>query len=238
MTNAVIVQARMASKRLPGKILLPIGDGTVLDQVLKRCLAIKNIDNVVCAIPDSKDCNAIATVASRFGVTVFRGSADDVLARYLGAAKVVNAHIIVRITSDCPLIDPKVCSDVLDLVLGGNVDFACNNMPRSWPHGLDCEAVTIEWLARAAKEAKDPWEREHVMPWIRHHPDVRIANHKGPGNGIERHRWTLDTKEDYDFLQAIWPHLYNGASAWDYTVPLAIVKKFPEIACINAQSGY
>ncbi len=235
MTAAVIVQARMASTRLPGKVLLPLGDRTVLDHVLTRCRAIAGADVVVCAIPDTDDCQPLAEAAQNLGAVVFKGSEDDVLMRYLGAAQRVDADVILRVTSDCPMIDPAVCARVLALVRDGGVDFACNNMPPSWPHGLDCEAVTTAWLGRAAREAEQRFEREHVMPWIRNHPDVVKANLVGPGGGVEHHRWTLDNERDLEFLRALWRRLPDdGPGSWSYAVPLAIVAAEPELAAINA----
>ena len=237
MIAAVIVQARMASTRLPGKVLLPLGDGTVLDQVLMRCQAIREVDRVVCAIPDTRDCDTIATTAGAHGVDVFRGSTEDVLARHLGAAKAVDADFILRVTSDCPMIDPAVCADVLSLVRNGGADFACNNMPPLWPHGLDCEAVTIDWLARAESEATDSYAREHVMPWIRNHAEVRKVNLVGPGGNATDQRWTIDEQSDYEFLRAIWPLLPAGPEGWAYRTPLDIVNTHPGLTSINAGKG-
>jgi spore coat polysaccharide biosynthesis protein SpsF len=234
MITAAIVQARMASTRLPGKVLLPLGQASVLDHVLTRCQAIAGVDVVVCAIPETPDCLPLAEAAEKLGAVVFKGSQDDVLARYYGAAKSVSADVILRVTSDCPMIDPQVCADVLALVTGGGADFACNNMPPSWPHGLDCEAVTFAWLERAMLEAEKKFEREHVMPWIRNHAEVKKANFPGPGGGIENHRWTLDNASDYEFLCQLWKRLpSNGADDWGYQVPLRIVEAEPVLATIN-----
>lgn len=234
MTAAVIVQARMASTRLPGKVMLPLGGVTVLAHVLTRCKAIANADVVCCAVPDTDGLEPLIAEAERLQVEVCPGPERDVLARYHKAAQAVGADTIVRVTSDCPMIDPEVCADVLALVTGGGADFACNNMPPSWPHGLDCEAVRFEWLERAVEEALQPYEREHVMPWIRNHPDAKKANLVGPGQGAETHRWTLDNDRDYAFLRAMWERLPPGAEAWPYRVPLRIAETDPELAAINA----
>lgn len=234
MKAAVIVQARMTSTRLPGKVMLPLGAKTVLAHVLERCQAVANADAVVCAVPDMPASAPIIDAARALGVNVYAGSEDDVLDRHLQAARAVNADYILRVTSDCPMTDPDICAKVLALVIGGGADFACNNMPPSWPHGLDCEAVSVAWLERAANAAEKQFEREHVMPWIRNHPDVVKANLVGPGNGVEAHRWTIDNDSDYQFLKAMWARLGEGVDTWSYKAPLAVLEKDPDLAAINA----
>ena len=235
MTAAVIVQARMASTRLPGKVMLQLGDRVVLDHVLTRCKAVAGADVVCCAIPDGDDCGPIVDVAKALGVAVFRGSESDVLGRYRDAAVMLGVDTILRVTSDCPLIDPILCNKVLERVKSGKVDFACNNMPPSWPHGLDCEAVSFEWLEYAFQNAVKNFEREHVMPWVRTHSDVSKSNIPGPGEGIEDYRWTIDNERDLEFLRALWERLPNdGPKSWSYTVPLAIMQAEPELVKINA----
>ena len=233
MKVAVIVQARMGSNRLPGKVLLPLGEISVLEHVLTRCKAIINVDMVCCAMPDTNDSIPITQVAERLGVQVFKGSEHDVLGRYYGAAQAVNADIVLRVTADCPMIDPEVCGSVLALVRNGGVEFACNNMPPTWPHGLDCEVITFASLERAHLEAEKAHEREHVTPWIRNHPNILKATLIGPANGSERLRWTIDNQSDYDFLQAIWKRLPLGCESWSYRVPLKILQAEPGLAEIN-----
>ena len=234
MNVVVIVQARMTSSRLPGKVLLPLGNYSIIEHVLSRCHAIQNVNLVCCVVPDSEESEPILRAAKRLDAEVFKGPEQDVLQRYYMAARTYKADIVVRVTSDCPMIDPKICSQVLSLVYLGGVDFACNNMPPSWPHGLDCEVVTFEWLKRAAVEARLPYQREHVMPWIRDHTDVSKANLVGPGNGKEIHRWTVDTERDYAFLKAMWDRLPGGQKSWNYKVPLAIAEGDPELVRINS----
>lgn len=162
--TGVIVQARIGSSRLPGKVLMRLGDRTVLAHVLERCLAICGIDVVCCAVPDGPADDRVAEEARRSGAEVFRGSETDVLDRYYRAAATFRLDVILRVTADCPLLDPGVCGDVLSLRSAAGADYVCNNLPPSWPHGLDCEAMTFAWLERAAHEASQPYEREHVTP--------------------------------------------------------------------------
>ena len=134
--SVIIVQARMMSIRFPGKILKPLAGKTVLAHVLDRCKAVESADVICCAVADGSDSDPVAAEAERCGVVVSRGSEDDVLDRYYQAAKALDAGVIMRVTSDCPLIDPEVCQQVLKYRQSNDADYACNNIPPSWPNGL------------------------------------------------------------------------------------------------------
>ena len=232
MTTAIIVQARMGSTRLPGKVLLPLAGHTVLEEVLRRCSAIPSADVVVCAIPEDASDDALVEPAARAGAVVARGSAGDVLQRYRRAADQVGADIVMRVTSDCPLIDPVLCGEVLALRAARGVDYAANNMPPGFPHGLDCEAFTAAALRRADDAARDPYQREHVTPWLRTHGSATRAALEGPGGEARDQRWTLDFPEDYAFLQAAFAALPGGTTSWRDA--LAAILARPGIATINA----
>lgn len=227
-----VVQARMASTRLPGKILLPLGSTTALGQVLRRCAAIPGIDGVCCAIPDTPGHEPIAAEARRHGASVHAGSEEDVLARYLGAARQEGADVVLRVTSDCPLIDPAVCGAVLALLRDSGAAFAANNTPPSWPHGLDCEAMTRDALERAADAAVPGPQREHVTPWIRTAPGVVRVDLAGPGGVLVGERWTLDYPEDLAFLRALFAVLPREDAGWRDVV--ATLDAHPEIRALNA----
>lgn len=199
MRAVCIVQARMGSQRLPGKVLLPLGGQTVLAHVLTRCKRIRGLDDVVCAVPDEARSVDIETEAFAAGAKVFRGPERDVLARYHGAALAYDADVVMRVTADCPLINERVCADVLMLLYSSGADYASNVYPeRTWPKGMDCEAFTFGTLQRAHEEATDAYDREHVCPWMSR--NVGVASLPGPGDGIS---YTLDTPEDYTRLQRI-----------------------------------
>jgi spore coat polysaccharide biosynthesis protein SpsF len=231
--RAVIIQARRASTRLPDKVLLSVDGRSFLRRVVERCRSIPSIDAVVCAIPDSPGHDELAEEARRAGAVVYAGSENDVLARYLGAAELVQADIVLRVTSDCPLIDPEICESVLNLRQTTGADYACNNLPVSWPHGLDCEAFPRTLLAEACRLAELPAEREHVTPWLRTHPALRRANLPGPGGLATLDRWTLDYPEDLVFFQALLPLLPTDALAGWQTVT-RVLDAHPDIRRLNA----
>jgi spore coat polysaccharide biosynthesis protein SpsF (cytidylyltransferase family) len=232
--TACIIQARLGSTRLPGKVLEPLGDASVLEHVLRRCQAIDGVDTVVCATVEGADGDAVAALAESIDVPVYRGSEKDVLARYHGAAHMVGADVVMRVTSDCPLIDPEVCAAVLKLRVDAGADYAANNMPPSWPHGLDCEAFTIDALDEAAVTAVEPEDHEHVTPWIRRHHAFHRVNLAGPGGALTTQRWTLDYPEDLAFLRAVYQRLPGGNAGRSWRAALAVVDREPELALINA----
>lgn len=223
----------MQSTRLPGKVLKKLGGISILEHCLKRCQAIPGVDIVCCAVPDSKANDPVAIEADRIGVMVFRGSEDDVLDRYYQAAKACRADIVMRVTSDCPVVDPEVCGQVIRLLEETGAAYACNNMPPSWPHGLDCEAITFEWLERSAMEAEKKFEREHVTQYVRNHPQAQTENLSGPGGDYIHHRWTIDTPEDFDFFTALCRRLPSGPAYWSYRNILRVLEAEPELALIN-----
>ncbi len=233
-TTAVIVQARMGSSRLPRKVMMTLAGKTVLAHVLGRCQAIDGVDVVCCATTEAAEDDPVAAEAGRLGAFVFRGSQRDVLDRYHRAAAALGADIIVRITSDCPLVDPAVAAAVLRLRAEDGADYAANTMPPTWPHGLDCEAFTRDALAGAARWSRDADAREHVTPWLRTHPDISRANLAGPGGAVAEHRWTLDYPEDLRFLRALFAHLPPAPALPGMEEILAVLEDYPELAAINS----
>ncbi len=195
MTVVCIVQARMTSTRLPAKAMLCLGGEPSIRHVLRRCQEIPGVDMVVCAVPEGDKSTPIKREALALGVHVVTGSEHDVLSRYHKAALAVKADIVMRVTGDCPLIDPEICGRVLDL-MGEGVDYASNVLPRGYPKGLDCEAFTFDALDRAHKEVDDPYDREHVTSWMQR--NLHCVNLGGDGD--PNLRLCLDDLDDYLFL--------------------------------------
>lgn len=197
MTAACIIQARMGSSRLPAKVLLPLPTGrTVIEEVIFRCNRILGIDVVVAALPDTPENDILATYCQR--ARIYRGPELDVLGRYAGAAGVVGADTVMRITADCPMIDPQVCERVLNLHHAHEADYTSNVWPsRNWPPGYDCEVFSAHALATADIEAGVN-EREHVTTYIRTWAQKRRRVSMIKSMGLTN--WTpltLDTLDDY-----------------------------------------
>ena len=233
MTLAVIIQARAGSSRLPGKVLAPLGDKCVLDRVLDRCRRIAAADRIVCAIPKGEADNAVASAARSAGAEVFRGSEQDVLARYAGAARMVQAQDVVRITSDCPFIDPDVVDQLVALFRESRADYANNTLMPGFPRGLDCEVMPAALLYRAGEAATDPADREHVTSWIRNRPGLRLACLKGPGGAAAGWRWTLDYPEDLDFCRAVFDRAGEVAARMNFAALADLCERHPGLVAIN-----
>lgn len=204
MTIVAIIQARMRSTRLPGKVLANLGGRPVLRWVVDAASAIPGADQVVVATSTAADDNAVAAWCGQAGVRIFRGDENDVLDRFSGAARLGAADIVIRVTADCPLLDPIEAGKVVAAVSGGEIDYACNIDPPTYPDGLDCEAFTRAALDKAASDARRPSEREHVTPYIRDPRNgFRRAGVRCPFGDLSDERWTLDTPEDLAFLRAV-----------------------------------
>jgi spore coat polysaccharide biosynthesis protein SpsF len=174
MIVACIIQARMTSRRFPGKTMAILAGKTVLAHVLSRAKRIPGVDKIVCAFPEDDASLPILNLCREERVIAFAGDEDDVLSRYYDAAKSVNADIIMRITADCPFIDSSVCGVVLKGLIDENQDYISNVYPeRTFPRGHDCEVFTFECLEAAHLAAEDPYHREHVTPWMQTTDGIR-----------------------------------------------------------------
>lgn len=233
MTLAVIVQARIGSTRLPGKILEPLGARSALVRCLDRCARITAADTVICAVPDTSENDPVAHEAQAAGYVVVRGSEQDVLARYAHAARACEAQTVVRITSDCPFIDPDIVDQTVSLFLESGADYASNSLPAQFPHGLDCEVFSANRLFEADARASAPAEREHVTVWIQRQPGFRRAGLVGPGGGVERLRWTLDRAEDLQFCQAVFAVLSEDAATASAGALVRLCRERPDLPAIN-----
>jgi spore coat polysaccharide biosynthesis protein SpsF (cytidylyltransferase family) len=199
-----VVQARMSSARLPGKVLATLGEQTVLELLLRRLARARELDEIVVATSTEPSDDPVEREAERLSVRVVRGSLIDALGRFLEASAATGADAIVRITADCPLMDP----DVVDLVVrawrDSGADYATNTLePRSYPDGLDVEVISAGALRRAGELARSPFDREHVTPYVRHHPETFSTEgvHLDPPHGEVR--MTLDTPADLEALRRL-----------------------------------
>ncbi|MCX5742129.1 MAG: glycosyltransferase family protein [Proteobacteria bacterium] len=202
MTTVAIVQARMGSSRLPGKVLATIAGASMLARVVTRLRAARSIDAIVIATTTADLDDAVAREARRLGVGVFRGSETDVLARYVGAARMAKADVVVRVTSDCPLLDPHVVDAVVAL-LDRPTDYASNTHVRSFPRGLDVEALHRDVLERIDRLATSPAAREHVTAFILEEPARFVVRQLVADRDDSDLRWTVDTDDDLAVVRAL-----------------------------------
>jgi len=232
MKIVAIVQARMGSSRLPRKVLKDLGGATVLDRVLNRLGRSRLIQESVVATTIEPADDAIVEHCERTGRKVFRGSEQDVLERYYQAAKYVNADVVVRITSDCPVIDPEVTDGTIRAFLDRHSDYASNVLVRTYPRGLDTEVMTVQALERAWRESNKPHQREHVTPYIYENPSEFKLHGIENDTDCSRHRWTVDTPEDLELLRAIYER-FGGRDDFGWREVLKLVESDPSLAEIN-----
>ncbi len=204
MSNLAIIQARMSSRRLPGKVLMPLAGQPVLWWVTRAAAAIEGIDRVVVATSTDTSDDPIVAWCESHQQPYHRGSLPNVLQRFCDVIRQEQPRYVMRITADCPLLDPFLASSVLKLVTEEGYDYGVNWIPRSWPIGLDCEAMRAEHLLTAEHHSTTDEEREHVTLYLEAHPETfRTRTIPCPLPGLATERWVLDTAEDYGFLSAI-----------------------------------
>lgn len=236
----IVVQARMSSTRLPGKILKPILGKSLLNRMIERLQMIRHEATIVIATSDDAQDDIIQTEADAIGVACFRGSLSNCLDRHYQAGKKYNADAVIKIPSDCPLIDPRIVDQVLDFYFEhlGEYDFVNNLHPATWPDGNDVEIMTMACIEKAWQEASRPLELEHTTPYIWENPDkFRIANITWPA-GLDysmSHRFTIDYPEDYQFINKVYEELYPQKTDFSCDDILNLLDKQPEIYQINAK---
>jgi spore coat polysaccharide biosynthesis protein SpsF len=247
-----IIQARMGSTRLPGKVLLDIAGEPMLERVVARTSRAGTVDQVIVATTIDSSDDPVAAWCEANDVFCTRGSQTDVLDRYYQAALPAKADVVVRITGDCPVIDPALIDECVETLLKKSLDFTCNRLPppftRTYPIGLDTEVCTYPALEQAWNEATEPFHREHVMPYlyegvvlkvVRDHclegvsrRNFKVAQlHHTPDYG--QMRWTVDTSEDLEFIRRVYAR-FDGKDDFSWKDVLTLVQSEPELAAINA----
>ena len=247
-----IIQGRMSSSRLPGKILADIAGQPMLQRVFIRTSRSASVSQTLFATTTDPSDDPVAEYCDFSGIPFTRGSLYDVLDRYYQAAKESKADVVVRITADCPVIDPELIDNVVNILLEDEYDFVCNRLPLPWtrtyPIGLDVEACTFKVLAKAWKEAEEPHHREHVMPYfyegvelVTENPSLSTGlSPRGYNIALLHHttdfgdyRWTVDTPEDLEFMRQVYSH-FDGRDDFSWKEVLDLVHDNPELMKINA----
>jgi spore coat polysaccharide biosynthesis protein SpsF len=208
--TAIIVQARMTSTRLPGKVLLPIAGRPMLTYLLERLRRVQRAGRTVVATTTNAADDPIVSVATACGVACTRGPELDVLARFAQAAEQARASVVVRVTADCPLLDPALVDNAIDTFLHAPVhyDYVSNMLEPSYPYGMAVEVFSAAALAAASAEATEDAEREHVTPFIYWRPERFKLRSLTMRPNLSSNRWTVDTKEDFELVSRIVETLY------------------------------
>jgi len=234
MNIVAIIQARMGSSRLPGKVLKDLGGETVLARVVRRLQRSRQIARIIVATTTAPGDEVIVAECDRLQALCFRGAEQDVLDRYYQAARANAADAVVRVTSDCPLIDPELVDETVEVFRDKHADYASNVFPRTYPRGLDTEVFSFDALDRAWREAREAHQREHVTPYLYEHPQIfKLASLSGAAD-YSRYRWTLDTREDLELLRAIYSR-FDGRDDFSWKEVLRLMEREPELAELNSQ---
>ena len=211
---AAIIQARMGSTRLPGKVLAPIAGHPMLWHVVRRARLSQRVDTVLVATSTASADDPVAAFCAGSAIPHVRGSEDDVLDRYHQAAQQAGADVIVRITADCPLLDSATVDLVVGYFLEGDYDYVSNTDPPTYPDGLDIEVFSASALEHAWREARLRSEREHVTPYIRNHPQLFRHANVANDQDLSSLRWTVDEEADLAFVRAV----YEQAGSDSFTM--------------------
>ncbi|MGB5158669.1 aminotransferase class III-fold pyridoxal phosphate-dependent enzyme [Desulfobacterium sp. N47] len=230
-----ILQARCSSTRLPGKVMKPILGVPMLIHQLRRVLESKRIDKLIVATSIDSSDDAIEQVCLAEGIDCFRGSLDDVLDRFYQLTRSWQPSHVVRLTGDCPLIDPNIIDAVIKFCLDGNYDYATNALSPTFPDGLDVEVFLLSALEEAWKEATLPSQREHVTPFIHQHPERYRIGHYQNTEDLSHLRWTVDEQEDFELINKIYNELYPVKPDFRTSDILNLLKQKPDWSNINQQ---
>lgn len=233
MKVVAIIQARMGSVRLPGKVMKEIQGVPMVELLIRRLSAARNIDQIVVATSSSGENQPLIEHVRSLGLVCFPGSESDVLQRYIDAAKHVSADVVVRITADCPLIDPDVVDEVIKVFREGNWEYVSNINPPTFPDGLDVEVLSLSTLEASAKQASDSYHREHVTAYVRDSGKFKTHN-VSAGEDFSGLRWTVDEPEDLLVIENIFEHFSPGTDFFWKEV-LELYKEKPEL--FRANSG-
>lgn len=228
----MIIQARMTSSRLPGKVMLPLNDRSILQYQLERLGACKNIDAIGVATVDDPTCAPIVELCNQLNVHVSSGSENNVLSRYVKCGVEMKADVVVRVTSDCPLIDPALIDMTVEEFFATESDYCAMDIPTSYPRGVDTEVVYFSSLIHANEVTEDVQDKEHVMPYIHRRPDEYKVRYIKGDQKYGGDRYCVDTSEDYEVVTKIAEH-FKDNQQFGYIDVWEFLRANPEIADLN-----
>lgn len=234
MKFLALLQARVSSSRLPGKVLLPVLGEPMLFRQIERVRRAKRIGHLVVATSIDQSDDALALECAARGISCGRGSLADVLGRFVVCAEPYKPEALIRLTGDCPLVDPELIDTMLQAFEECDYDYLTNADPPTFPDGLDVEVMRFSCLLDAHREAKLPSEREHVTPFLRAHPDrFRLGNHPAEvdHSGL---RWTVDEEQDLAFVRSVYEHLYPNKPDFSTGDIFELLKRNPQLNLINS----
>ena len=234
---SAIVQARTGSTRLPNKIFKELCGKPILWHVINRLSYSKLIKQIIIATTNLSEDDKVEEFCKTNNILFYRGSSDDVLSRYYEAAKKFNADLIIRITSDCPVIDPqiidKMTNNFFDFYEKEKIDYMSNTIIRTFPRGLDAEIFPFNVLEKTHLEAKQDYEREHVTPYIYQHPEIFKIKNFTCEKDYSFYRWTVDTIEDFKLIEKIYEALYKENDIFYFEDILKLFEEYPDLININ-----
>jgi len=237
MKIVATIEARMTSSRLPGKVLLTASGIPMLQHLGNRLRAVQSLDGIVLATTTNETDDALEAFALKMGINCFRGSEEDVMSRVIGAAASVNADLVVEITGDCPIIDPKIIEQTIRMYHANHADYVSNAHIRSYPDGMDTQVFLLETLKHSASMTEDQLDHEHVTLHIRNHPEIFRHVHlvappelHWPELGL-----TLDEPADYELLKRIIEHFENTNPLFSCLDVIRLLREKPEWVAINQE---
>ncbi len=228
-----VLQARTSSSRMPGKVMAPILQEPMIWRQIERIRRARSLDKLVVATSEEPSDDGLAGFLLGRGMTVYRGELNDVLGRFAACAEAWGPTHVVRMTADCPLIEPRLIDAVVALALENRAAYATNFEPRTYPDGLDVEVMTAEALATAHREASETYDREHVTPFLRNRPQRFPQGSLVQATDLGALRWTVDRPEDFAFVRAVYEALYTDDPDFGMEEILDLLDRRPDIAALS-----
>jgi len=230
LDNLLVIQARTSSRRLPAKVLKVVNGKPILEWQLLRVMKTKGVDQIIIATSEQTSDDVIEEIAGRWGIFTVRGSLDNVFSRFLKSIDHFNPTTVIRITGDCPFFMPRLCEQMLEVFRNETVDYLSNTIRPTYPDGCDIEIVSSNALRKLSKFNMTQMETEHVTMGIYTREEQFTRRNYLNERDDSRHRWTLDTAEDLEFVRAVYKHFEGRELTFSYVDVMSYLEKNPEMA--------